>query len=202
MGSCFSSSRCDVFISFRGEDTRDTFTSHLYDALTRKKITTYMDDKLKKGDEISPTLTKAIKRAKLSVIVFSENYAASSWCLDELIQILECKEKKGQIVVPIFYHVDPSDVRKQKGSYTITSKGFKGQKRRVDKWRKALNKAANLSGWDSRGMRPESKLIEEIVKDVRKKLEVLHQQTTAAATMAAVIAATTAAGASTTAASC
>ena len=112
-----------------------------------------MDDKLKKGDEISPTLRKAIKRAKLSVIVFSENYASSSWCLDELVQILECKEKKKQIVIPIFYRVDPSDVRKQKGSYKITSKGFNVKKRKVDKWRKALTKAANLSGWDSRRIR-------------------------------------------------
>lgn len=151
MGS--SSSKCDVFISFRGTDTRDSFTSHLYKALDKKKISTYMDDKLKKGDEISPTLVKAIKRAKLSIIVFSENYASSSWCLDELVQILECKEKKGQIVIPIFYRVDPSDVRKQNGSYAISSKGFKGKKHKVDKWRKSLTKAANLSGWDSRSVR-------------------------------------------------
>ena len=28
----------DVFVSFRGEDTRDNFTSHLYSALSRKNI--------------------------------------------------------------------------------------------------------------------------------------------------------------------
>uniref|UniRef100_A0A803PYP4 TIR domain-containing protein n=1 Tax=Cannabis sativa TaxID=3483 RepID=A0A803PYP4_CANSA len=197
MGSCFSSSMCDVFISFRGEDTRNGFTSHLYHALRAKKISTYMDDKLKKGNEISPTLKKAIKTAKLSVIVFSENYASSSWCLDELVQILERKDKKKQIVVPIFYGVDPSDIRKQKGSYTITSKRFEGRKRKdLDKWRKALNKAASLSGWDSLSIRPESKFIEEIVKDVKKKLKVLEEEEAAIMATASVIASTTYVGAS------
>uniref|UniRef100_A0A803PYP5 TIR domain-containing protein n=1 Tax=Cannabis sativa TaxID=3483 RepID=A0A803PYP5_CANSA len=149
-----------------------------------------MDDKLKKGNEISPTLKKAIKTAKLSVIVFSENYASSSWCLDEL-------DKKKQIVVPIFYGVDPSDIRKQKGSYTITSKRFEGRKRKdLDKWRKALNKAASLSGWDSLSIRPESKFIEEIVKDVKKKLKVLEEEEAAIMATASVIASTTYVGAS------
>ncbi|XP_062084162.1 disease resistance protein RPV1-like [Humulus lupulus] len=191
MGSSFSSSRCDVFISFRGKDTRNTFTSYLYSALRAKKISTYMDDRIKKGKEISPTITKAIKRAKLSVIVFSENYASSSWCLDELVQILECKRKKNQIVIPIFYGVDPSDIRKQKGSYTISSERFEGKKSKVlDKWRKALKKAANISGWDSQRVRPEQKLVEEIVKDVTKRLKI------DSATMVAtgVVAGSTAAG--------
>nr|XP_048324759.1 disease resistance protein RPV1-like [Ziziphus jujuba var. spinosa] len=45
--------------------------------------------------------------------------ASSTWCLDELVQILECREK-GQIVIPAFYGIDPSHVRKQKGSYAAS----------------------------------------------------------------------------------
>jgi hypothetical protein len=62
----------DVFLSFRGEDTRYTFMSHLYAALTRLQIKTYIDNELERGDEISPSLLKAINDAKLSVIIFSE----------------------------------------------------------------------------------------------------------------------------------
>ena len=52
----------DVFISFRGEDTRFTFTSHLHNALCRAKIKAFIDeDDLKKGNEISPTLLRAIE---------------------------------------------------------------------------------------------------------------------------------------------
>nr|XP_048336978.1 disease resistance protein RPV1-like [Ziziphus jujuba var. spinosa] len=120
--SMFSSSsrrtEYDVFLSFRGEDTRNNFTSHLYSALCQKGIYTFLDDdKLERGKSISPELLKAIENSRCSVIVLSENYASSSWCLDELVKILECREAFKQIVLPIFYHVDPSHVRKQIGSF-------------------------------------------------------------------------------------
>lgn len=107
----------DVFLSFRGEDTRNTFTSHLHKALLDSKIETFVDGRLERGDEISCTLLRAIEQSKLSVIILSENYASSKWCLDELVHILQCKEMNGQIVLPVFYHVSPSDVRKQRGRY-------------------------------------------------------------------------------------
>ncbi|XP_068317188.1 disease resistance protein RUN1-like [Pyrus communis] len=142
----------DVFISFRGEDTRRTFTSHLHAALLEKKITTYVDDKLKRGDEIAPALLKAIEKSRLSVIIFSKNYASSPWCLDELVHILECKEKHGQLVIPIFYDTLPSDVRKQRGSYALDplEQGFENSIGKVRKWMDALTNAANTSGFDSK----------------------------------------------------
>ncbi|RDX58304.1 TMV resistance protein N, partial [Mucuna pruriens] len=77
-----------------------------------------MDDgELQFGDEIGPKLLKAIEESRISIVVFSENYAASSWCLDELVRIHECMKSKKQLVYPIFYKVDPSDVRYQNGSY-------------------------------------------------------------------------------------
>ncbi|KAM6581241.1 hypothetical protein CsatA_005015 [Cannabis sativa] len=107
----------DVFISFRGEDTRNNFTSHLEKALSDKSLQVYIDKRLERGEEISSALLKAIEESKLSIVVFSKNYASSRWCLDELVHILKCKERDEQIVVPIFYHVTPSDVRKQVGSF-------------------------------------------------------------------------------------
>jgi ABC-type phosphate transport system substrate-binding protein len=68
----------DVFLSFRGQDTRDNFTAHLYDALREKGIYSYMDDKLRGGEEISPALFKAIKESRTAIIVLSENYASSA----------------------------------------------------------------------------------------------------------------------------
>ncbi|MDD0245733.1 toll/interleukin-1 receptor domain-containing protein, partial [Shigella flexneri] len=60
-------------------------------------------------------LVKVIKGSKISVVVFSADYASSEWCLDELVNMIECKESKHQIVYPIFYKIDPSDLRYQKG---------------------------------------------------------------------------------------
>ena len=142
----------DVFISFRGEDTRNIFTDHLYKAFSQKKIKTYLDEEtLKKGDEISPALMKAIEKSKISVVILSKNYATSSWCLEELCHILQCKETDKQIVVPIFYHVDPSHVRKQQESYAaaFTALEQRFHMDKVQQWRKALTAVSNLSGWDS-----------------------------------------------------
>jgi hypothetical protein len=102
-----------VFLSFRGKDTRKSLTGHLFSALRRTGINTFRDDTLEKGDEISPALVKAIEQSEISIIVLSKNYASSGWCLDELIKILECKEKRGQQVLPLFYDVDPAEIRHQ-----------------------------------------------------------------------------------------
>ena len=102
----------DVFISFRGTDIRSTFLSHLLKALLEKKVETFVDYKLREGDEISPTLIRAILESEISLVVFSKDFAASKWCLEELAKIIECMENYGQIVIPIFYHIDPSSVRR------------------------------------------------------------------------------------------
>ncbi|XP_020236286.1 TMV resistance protein N [Cajanus cajan] len=148
-----SESHCSyqVFLSFRGKDTRHTFTYHLYDALRRKGIMTIMDDEeLKVGDQLAPVLLKAIEESRISIVVFSENYAESSWCLDELVKIHDCIKSKEQHVWPIFYKVDPSDVRYQKGSYaeamTKHESRFGKDSENVHKWRLALTYIANLKG--------------------------------------------------------
>ncbi|XP_068308670.1 disease resistance protein RPV1-like [Pyrus communis] len=75
----------DVFLSFRGQDNRKNFTDHLYAAFDLKGIVTFRDDlKLGRGKSISPELLKAIEESRFAVVVFSRNYASSTWCLDEL----------------------------------------------------------------------------------------------------------------------
>lgn len=155
--SSFASSqqwKYDVFLSFRGKDTRQNFTSHLLCALRRKAIGTFIDSEVRKGDEIPPTLLKAIEDSKVSIIIFSKNYASSTWCLDELSKIIECYESHGQMVIPVFYRVNPSDVLEQTGIFAKAfAKHERNFKQRVDKvewWKTALKKVANLAGWDSK----------------------------------------------------
>ena len=142
--------RYDVFLSFRREDTRNGFTSNLNGMLCQNGINTFMDDKLPRGEEISTELLEAIERSRISIIVLSENYASSTWCLDELVKILECK-KNGQIVLPVFYMVDPSDIRNQKGKFGEVlkkhEKRFKDNMEKVQGWRKALTETGKIAGW-------------------------------------------------------
>ena len=140
----------DVFLSFRGEDTRKNFTGHLYKALCDQGFNTFIDNDLQRGEKISLELLKTIKLSMISIVVFSKNYASSTWCLNELVQIFECRSK-GQLVLPIFYKVSPSEIRKQDGEFGIAlakhEEKFKDDIEKVQRWRTTLTEAANLSGF-------------------------------------------------------
>jgi hypothetical protein len=111
--------RYDVFLSFYGEDTRNSFIDHLYATLKKKGIFVFRDnEKLERGKYVSDELLKAIQESMYAIIIISQNYAFSRWCLIELAQIVECMKDTGLTILPIFYHVDPSHVRKQTGSFT------------------------------------------------------------------------------------
>ena len=142
----------DVFVSFRGLDTRKKFTSHLYAALERSGLTTYRDDEnLERGASIAPELLRAIEESRFAIVIFSRDYASSSWCLTELAKIVECMDKEKFTVLPIFYDVDPSDVRKLRGTFEDAFvKHRKDNTRNIQKWKDAVTQVAAISGWDLR----------------------------------------------------
>ncbi|XLR56055.1 hypothetical protein S83_006727 [Arachis hypogaea] len=166
----------DVFVSFRGE-TRNNFTDHLYAALRRHGIVAFRDDtKLKKGGLISEELLEAIEASQVLIVVFSMNYASSTWCLQELAKIADCIQVPGHRVLPVFCDVSPSEVRKQSGNYEEAfvehEERFKGDTEmmeQVQRWRGALTQVANLSGWDLKD-KSQSAEIEKIVKAVTNRL--------------------------------
>ncbi|QHO09963.1 uncharacterized protein DS421_14g485660 [Arachis hypogaea] len=173
--SCSSQFIYDVFLSFRGS-TRCGFTDNLYTALTNKGITTFRDDEnLRVGDRIRDTLLEAIKRSRMSIAVVCQNYVSSAWCLDELVQIMECSNKgTKRPVFPIFYHVDPSDVRHQKNQYDQDMKKHESRygkdSHKVQAWRLALHEVSNLSGKHCKVHSYESEMIKSIVEEVSAKL--------------------------------
>ncbi|KAL2967644.1 hypothetical protein AAZX31_16G187000 [Glycine max] len=170
--SSSSSSNYDVFLSFRGEDTRHAFTGHLYKALHDKGIHTFIDDeKLQRGEEITPALMEAIQHSRVAITVLSESYASSSFCLDELATILD--QRKRLLVIPVFYKVDPSDVRYQKGSYGEALEKletrYQHDPEKLQKWKMALKQVADLSGYHFKeGDGYEFKFIEKIVEEVSR----------------------------------
>nr|XP_043634754.1 disease resistance protein Roq1-like [Erigeron canadensis] len=175
--SSLSSSRSwkyDVFLSFRGEDTRKTFVDHLYYALQQRGIHAYKDDvSLDQGDTIGPALLSAIQESHMALIIFSENYANSSWCLDELSYIMKCKEERRQIVIPIFYNVDPSYVRKQIGQFAKHK--LSKNKEKVESWKQALVDASNIAGWEPKQVANghEARCIQEMVGSILDKFSYL-----------------------------
>uniref|UniRef100_A0A251SSX0 Putative toll/interleukin-1 receptor (TIR) domain-containing protein n=1 Tax=Helianthus annuus TaxID=4232 RepID=A0A251SSX0_HELAN len=156
--------RYDVFLSFRGADTRNRFTDHLYNALVDADINTFLDDEeIETGEPLKRELESAIKSSRASIIVLSKNYAFSTWCLDELVSILEQKRNFNQVVIPVFYDVEPTNVRKQQSSFgeamakhrqrmeaeTNAEKRCQwGQK--MELWKRALTQVADLKGKDAK----------------------------------------------------
>ncbi|XP_021909028.1 TMV resistance protein N-like isoform X2 [Carica papaya] len=174
-----SISRCayHVFLSFRGEDTRQKFTDHLYTALVQAGIHTFRDDDgIERGKDIEAELQTAIQLSKISIVVLSEDYASSRWCLDELVIIMERRRSSTSehFVIPVFHYVDPSKVRKQTGNFADAfakhEERFKEDMEKVEKWRAALRDVAGLGGMVLLRDRSESQFIQKIVEQVQRKL--------------------------------
>ncbi|KAI9115543.1 hypothetical protein K1719_013212 [Acacia pycnantha] len=172
--SIFSHKYYHVFLSFRGDDTRKGFTDHLYAALQRKGIVTFKDDQeLKSGELILEKLMKAIEESMFAIVVLSEHYASSSWCLNELHKIVESRHDLDRTVFPVFYDVDPSYVRHQKGSIAMAFKKHEATfaEEKIQSWREALTKVANLTGWETKN-RHEVDIIEDITAAVWTQLSI------------------------------
>ncbi|XP_021800120.1 TMV resistance protein N-like [Prunus avium] len=148
-----SSHRCtyDAFLSFRGTDTRKGFTDHLYRALEVAGIHTFRDDdEIERGANISAELQKAIQESRVSIIVFSKDYASSRWCLDELVTIMDRTRQ---------------ELLKKHSAFARHQQRFNKEMDKVEKWRKALRDVADLGGMDLKD-RYESQFIQEIVEDI------------------------------------
>lgn len=142
----------DAFLSFRGEESRHGFTDHLYEELRRKRIHVFRDDeKLQRGEVVALEIMKAIEESQYAIVVLSEKFADSKWCLDELAKIVECRKKRGLSIFPVFDHVDPSDVHNQKGPFeTVFAKHETDDSVTIEKkqkWMDALRDVSNISGW-------------------------------------------------------
>ncbi|KAJ9128691.1 hypothetical protein P3X46_034600 [Hevea brasiliensis] len=173
----FSSSspwKYQVFLSFTCEDNHKNFVGCFYNKLIQKGINTIKDNGKREGDKsFSPDL-KAVEESRFLVVVLSENYVSSSRCLDELVKIMECWERNNwQVVVPIFYNVDPSALIDQITAAVASvmhEENFMEEGEKMQRWREALTKAVTITyGWDSRGWK-ETTFIEKIVKDISDKL--------------------------------
>ncbi|XP_049363706.1 disease resistance protein Roq1-like [Solanum verrucosum] len=176
MSHASSSKVCkyDIFLSFRGEDTRRTFVSHLYNALEQRGIHAFKDDeRLEAGKSISAELLKAIEEARFAVVIFSKSYASSRWCLEELAHIIKCKKELEQIVIPVFYDVSPSDVRHQNppfaDSFSQHEVNYKDDMEKVQRWRDAFVEAGKISGYHLLNFKDEAECVKKLVDDIFPK---------------------------------
>ncbi|CAN1801657.1 Disease resistance protein Roq1 [Linum perenne] len=165
----------DVFICFHGEDTRKEFTSHLHKALEDKSyIMTFIDEKLEKTKSIDELLT-ILEKSAISVVIFSPNFAKSTWCLDEVATIAQSMDNFGHRVLPVFYKVEPSDVSGDPCCiYATDIDGLPESEKKKEEWKNALKLVCNRSGRTLAETKKDSELVELIVGNVQKIVEDLY----------------------------
>ncbi|XP_039164772.1 disease resistance protein RUN1-like isoform X5 [Eucalyptus grandis] len=173
-GSSASATQYDVFLSFRGPDTRDTFTDYLYRTMVGQGIVAYRDsEELHAGDRIDDLL-RAVGNSKICIPVLSKSYASSAWCLRELARVTELHESTGKPeILPIFFDVTPLDVKLRTELYR--KELDKHEQRHGaeirQRWEAALGKVAEIKGWEVQG-KAQGEVIEHVVKEVLHKLKV------------------------------
>ncbi|XP_039165785.1 TMV resistance protein N-like [Eucalyptus grandis] len=171
-----------VFLSFRGPDTRYFFTDFLYHGLVDAGIRVFRDeDELRVGEVIGGNLLRAINNSLLYIPIFSRTYASSKWCLRELAHIvdnvLNSKGKKG--ILPIFLDVEPEDVKLKTPLYSVAllehANKFPDE---VKDWRKALEEVDEIKGWNVKKDQSQAVIIKLVVEKVLEKLQIKQKSVT------------------------
>ncbi|GLJ27847.1 hypothetical protein SUGI_0546540 [Cryptomeria japonica] len=158
--------QCDIFINHRGPDVKHTIASTIYNTLDAIGLRPFLDvEVLEAGLFIPPVIEKAIISASLHIAIFSPNYAQSSWCLNELSFLL----RTGTKIIPIFYHVKPSDLRwivHGKGAYAYAFSGHEKWGRftreKIEEWKRALHVVSFISGYEVNDNEAERRLVKSI----------------------------------------
>ncbi|CAN1729188.1 Disease resistance protein L6 [Linum perenne] len=164
----------EVFLSFRGLDIRHTFADCLYSCLVRAKIRTFRDEEeLPKGETLGPSLVKAITESKIYIPIFTEKYASSKWCLQEPAKMVECwKTGKGHIILPIFYLMDPRDVRHQEEAFE--QHNLKHDPMTVKEWKEALEVVGDMKGWHVTKSDGQGAIIDHVFTKVELHLRAIY----------------------------
>lgn len=139
----------DTFLSFQ-RDTSHDFTDRLYEALVKEQVRVWNDD-VEGGDhhELRPSLVEAIEDSVAFVVVLSPNYANSHLRLEELAKFCDLRSSLERLVLPIFYMVEPWEVKTQQGPFEKDfedySKRFGEEK--IQRWKRAMDLVGNISGF-------------------------------------------------------
>eukprot|EP00253_Pinus_taeda_P028236 PITA_28236 len=166
-----------VFLNHRGPDVKEGLATHIYNGLKKLGLSVFLDQpELQRGEELKPQIEGAIRTASVHVAIFSPSYAQSSWCLDELVLMREQKLKSGSTIIPVFYKVQPADLRWARVGKGVYARDLGEHERKsrydtetIEKWRNALSAVADIVGFELKD-KEESQLVQEVVQQVVKKV--------------------------------
>jgi hypothetical protein len=175
-----------VFINHRGVDVKKTFARSLYVRLLEKGLTAFLDEEeLQAGYNFSSQRIEAIGTASVHVAIFSPRYAESSWCLNELLRMLESTAP----IISVFYRFTSAKVgwtQGKDGNYAQALKALAEKTTRegklrydsksIENWRNALSHVTDNKGFElevRNGKELKLELLDKVVACLSKRLEKL-----------------------------
>ncbi|XP_048133571.1 disease resistance protein L6-like [Rhodamnia argentea] len=169
----------DVFLSYRGVDTRYSIVEILYKNLLRNKVLVYRDDGIRShGEGIPRELLAALDDSHIYIPFLSKNFASSTWCLYELVRMVGCKKSDGKRrILPIFYDVEKADVKLESNLYrdalndhrSLYGDDAEEWGRKLKEWEEALRYVGDMDGYNLKANSLEE-LIDLVTKVVSEEL--------------------------------
>ncbi|KAG0605760.1 hypothetical protein M758_9G085800 [Ceratodon purpureus] len=159
----------DVFLNHRGPNVKAMFVAHLEDALRCAGFRPFLDARsLMKGNPALKSIDQALHMAKVHIAVVSRGYAESKYDLNELVAM-----RSGKPVLPVFYDVEPVDLRwVENGPFAEAFEKHKSKGRtqkKLQAWRDALGALAGITGFHLADFRrDEAQLKREVVNEVAR----------------------------------
>ncbi|KAG0582758.1 hypothetical protein KC19_3G083500 [Ceratodon purpureus] len=160
----------DVFLNHRGPDVKATFVAHLEEALRCAGFRPFLDARsLMNGNPALQSIDQALDMANVHVAVVSKRYAESKYCLTELVAMM----RSGKPVIPVFYDVEPVDLRwVENGPFAEAFEKHKLRGRtetKLQEWRDALQALSEITGFRSADYkRDEALLKRDVVNEVSR----------------------------------
>lgn len=145
----------DVFLSFRGGDSRTCFTDFLYKSLSAAGLQVFRDDA--GNQQTDPEVLRAIRTCRVVIPIVSERYAQSKRCLQNLTEIMDCRRKHGKSIFPVFYNVNVADLGRQCGNLrnfeeALCEHEMQCRREEVQEWVEALCSLTRIRGWMSQAI--------------------------------------------------
>lgn len=154
---CQQSSRPQLFVSFRGNELRNGFVSHVVKALEDARVNVFIDTHELKGRSLE-NLFKRIDDSKIALVIFSDRFSESEWCLNEVARI-DKRVKGGKLrVIPVFYRVNTTDVKSFTGKFGScfeeTVQRLSSEKRNTaESWKSSVKSVSSNTGFTSQRIR-------------------------------------------------
>ncbi|KAJ0266160.1 Toll/interleukin-1 receptor homology (TIR) domain-containing protein [Hirschfeldia incana] len=166
--------RPQLFVNFWGKELSNGFVSHVVKALEDAGVNVSIDSNELKGRD-AETLFKRIDNSIIALVIFSDRFSESEWCLNEVVRMDKRVKDSKLRVIPVFYRVSTYDVKNFKGKFgsafeETVQKQSPEVTNMAEHWMSSVKSVSSKAGLTSEVHSIDSSLVDAIVEDVKRQL--------------------------------